>query len=141
MKKINNKKGFTLIELLAVIVILAILVAVAVPAVTRYLNQARRGSFVNDAATMIEAVRNHYLTSMTAPDDEYTKVEIDKFLEKKLNKSPFGIAYSDTSKVTVNKNATTGEITYHVCLSDGTNKIDADEKDVTEDNITTGNCS
>ena len=36
MKKlINNKKGFTLIELLAVIVILAILVMVAIPAVTK----------------------------------------------------------------------------------------------------------
>ena len=33
MKKVNNK-GFTLIELLAVIVILAILIMVAMPAVT-----------------------------------------------------------------------------------------------------------
>ena len=42
MKKLlNNKKGFTLIELLAVIVILAILVMVAIPAVTKYLNSAR----------------------------------------------------------------------------------------------------
>ena len=36
MKKLN-KKGFTLIELLAVVVILAILVTVSVPAVVKYL--------------------------------------------------------------------------------------------------------
>lgn len=37
MKK--NNKGFTLIELLAVIVILGLLMAIAIPSVTRYITQ------------------------------------------------------------------------------------------------------
>ena len=40
MKKTNNK-GFTLIELLAVIVILALLMMIAIPSVTRYITQSR----------------------------------------------------------------------------------------------------
>ena len=56
MKKLN-KKGFTLIELLAVIVILAILIAVAVPAITRYLASARANTFKDNALSALEAVR------------------------------------------------------------------------------------
>ena len=38
MKRNINKKGFTLVELLAVIVILAVLALVAMPNVTRLMN-------------------------------------------------------------------------------------------------------
>ena len=62
MKKLN-KKGFTLIELLAVIVILAILIAVAVPAITRYLAEARKGTFVDNAQAAITAVRDEEIIS------------------------------------------------------------------------------
>jgi len=136
----GDKKGFTLIELLAVIVILAILVAVAIPAVTRYLNQARRGTFANDASTMIEAVRNEYLTSMSTPKTIYNKAAVNELLEKKLKKSPFGAEYSDDSYVQVKKD-TNGNITYHVCLSDDSNNmIDADEGAVS-DTLKNGACS
>lgn len=47
MKK--NKKGFTLIELLAVIVILAILVLIATPAITRIMTSSAKSNFKNEA--------------------------------------------------------------------------------------------
>ena len=37
-----NKKGFTLIELLAVIVILGVLLAIAIPSVTKYINVSKK---------------------------------------------------------------------------------------------------
>ena len=55
--KTNNKKGFTLIELLAVIVILAILVAVSIPAVTKYLETARKGTYTSNAQAAIRAIK------------------------------------------------------------------------------------
>ena len=61
MKK--NNKGFTLIELLAVIVILAILVAVAIPSVTKYLNDARKGSIQNEAAELVTAARTYIVAN------------------------------------------------------------------------------
>ena len=40
----KNKKGFTLIELLAVIIILGILMIIAIPAVTSYIQSSRQFS-------------------------------------------------------------------------------------------------
>ena len=94
MKKVlKNRKGFTLIELLAVIVILAILVMVAIPAVTKYLNQARQGTFVDNAKSAISAVRNDVIIS-GGNKQEYSLTEINSLLEKKLITSPFGGKYS-----------------------------------------------
>lgn len=116
MKKLlNNKKGFTLIELLAVIVILAILVMVAIPAVTKYLNSARQGTFADNAKSAISAVRNDVIIKGNQ-NDTYTLEEINGLLEKKLNTSPWGKAYDGTSCVKV---TTTSDTTiYSMCLID-----------------------
>ncbi len=78
-KAVSNKKqikrGFTLIELLAVIVILGLLMAIAIPAVTRYINQSRMKTLVSsingylDAATI--AVNDNDFGSMSNQDNIY----------------------------------------------------------------------
>ena len=57
-RNMKNKRGFTLIELLAVIVILGILMLVAIPAVSRTIENARRDTFMNTAKSYINAVKN-----------------------------------------------------------------------------------
>ena len=53
-----NKKGFTLIELLAVIIILGILMIIAIPSVTKYINDSRKNTYIDTAKELIGAARN-----------------------------------------------------------------------------------
>ena len=128
MKKLN-KKGFTLIELLAVIVILAILIAVAVPAITRYLASARANTFKDNALSVIEAVRKDKIIN-GGETTTYTLSEINGLLEKKLNKSPYGEDYGTSSCVKVTTDVSTGTDTYLICLTDGKYGIKGTEDEI-----------
>ncbi len=52
----KNKKGFTLVELLAVIVILGLLMAIAIPSVTKYITQSRKKTLATSIQAYIDAV-------------------------------------------------------------------------------------
>ena len=105
MKKMNSK-GFTLIELLAVITIMGILMMVAIPSVSRTIENARRDTFANIAHEYINAVRNGVMADnidcngvvASATADGWYYFEIDtlqqntKDLMESGGKSPFGNA-------------------------------------------------
>ena len=132
MKK-TNKKGFTLIELLAVIVILALLVAVAIPAVTKYLNTARKGVFADDAAAAISTIRNKVIidSGITSTDGVYKLSQINAWLEKKIEKSPYGKAnYSGYVKVVPSDDGDT--YSYSIYLTDGTYCLGTEEHPLNE---------
>ena len=52
----SNKKGFTLVELLAVIVILAIILAIAVPGISGLIGNTRKGAFESDVKMIITGI-------------------------------------------------------------------------------------
>ena len=70
MKKMNSK-GFTLIELLAVITIMGILMMVAIPSVSRTIENSRRDTFANIAHEYVSAIRNGVLADNIECVTEY----------------------------------------------------------------------
>lgn len=57
MKKIRNNKGVTLAELLAVITIMGIIAAIAIPAIGNVITNARMGAAESDAVAIYESAR------------------------------------------------------------------------------------
>ncbi len=55
----EDRKGFTLIELIAVLGILSVLMAVAVPSVLGYIKSARRMAAYTDAQITADAVQQY----------------------------------------------------------------------------------
>lgn len=69
IKKLKEKKGFTLVELIVVLVILAILAALLVPALTGYIDKAKRKSIVADT-------RQAVMAAQTLTDEAYAKKNV-----------------------------------------------------------------
>ena len=139
MKKLNNK-GFTLIELLAVIVILAILVAIAVPATTRYLAQAQKTTFSANAHAAIDAVKNDAYFSGQTVSKIYHLEEINALMDVKLNQSPYSREYDGSSYVELSIDAS-GNAIYSICLIDiagngiYNNSIDTPTRAIAENDV------
>lgn len=54
-RKLHNTNGFSLVELIVVIVIVLILSATVVPAVSKYIGKAKEASLVSEAKEVLNA--------------------------------------------------------------------------------------
>jgi prepilin-type N-terminal cleavage/methylation domain-containing protein len=91
MKKMN-KKGFTLIELLAVIVILGLLMAIAIPSVTKYITQSRKKTLTSTIGNYMSALTNEVNNleyTFTASNTIYA-VPIECVALERGGSNPFG---------------------------------------------------
>ena len=79
----KNKKGFTLIEIIVVVVILAVLMAVAVPSVLKYMGEA------DDAKYMSQA-RGAYIAAQAEITKEYVASTTKDTLEAKVDEMVSG---------------------------------------------------
>lgn len=115
-----NKKGFTLVELLAVIVVLAIVMSLAVVAITNVLDTTRKNSFAADAKSFLEGahqlVSSDTVSSYFGASGQYAPpcnatantryIPIAAInLERGGTKSPYGNNYNKGTDTTVKSDA------------------------------------
>lgn len=71
----NNKKGFTLIEIIVVVVILAVLMAVAVPSVLKYIDTAQEAPALTEAHAIVTAAQKKVIEKYSQTRNE--NVDLD----------------------------------------------------------------
>ena len=160
MRRIN-KKGFTLVELLAVIVIMGILMMVAIPSISRVIENSRKDTFVDIAKSYANAAKTLWTadtltcegTVASAVDDgDYyilinTKESARAILPVLVdqggksswgNRDVNGYVRVHVETVTDNNGEPKRTTTFYVSLSDGTHGL-IDNGSMTSDNLKKGN--
>jgi len=114
---LKNKKGFTLVELLAVIVILAIILAIAIPGISGIITNAKKGAFESDAKMIITGIEYKVLqasidTTATAPIVHTTELvaarlaELANYGADSANYTDFSITDMDPITITLTSAST-----------------------------------
>ncbi|WP_370223401.1 type II secretion system protein [Cytobacillus sp.] len=117
--RLKNQKGLTLIELLAVIVILGIIAAIAVPSIGGLINKTKDDAKVAEAVQIVNAAKLYITTNPSAQD--LTHDDLKSYLEKVKDKDYV---------VTVEK-GTDGKFTYKLQKHDGGKIVKDSTSDVT----------
>ena len=160
MKRIN-KKGFTLVELLAVIVIMGILMMVAIPSISRVIENSRKDTFVDIAKSYANAAKTLWtadtltcegtVASAVDDGDYYILINTTESARTMLpvlvdqggksswgNRDVNGYVRVHVETVTDNNGEPKRTTTFYVSLSDGTHGL-IDNGSMTSDNLKKGN--
>ncbi|MBA2878539.1 type IV pilus assembly protein PilA [Anoxybacillus kamchatkensis] len=128
---IRNEKGLTLIELLAVIVILGIIAAIAIPSIGGLIDNSKKDAHVANAQQMINAAKIAVTAdkSLVPPKSQSLYVNLS-YLEDKgyleTVKDPDGLGYTKATANTPAPSATLTEPSsdsYVVISADSNNKL------------------
>ena len=135
---LKRKKGFTLIEVLSVIIIIGIIVLIAVPTVSDYLNSSRDTTYHTFEHSMEEAAKNRVISCITdnlncplPEDEEMQKLYLDTLIEEGYldnMKDPDSNNFCEqlTSYVAIKGNQA-GDYKYKACLYCGDYYTEDDE--------------
>jgi type IV pilus assembly protein PilA len=104
-KFLKNEKGLTLVELLAVIVILGIVAAIAVPTIGSVIQKSRENAVKADAIQVLNAAKTYVaengVPQNTADDvnTTLTKKDLDKYVDNAKIGENYEVSVSKDGKV------------------------------------------
>ena len=159
--KLSNKKGFTLVELLAVIVIMGILMMVAIPSISRVIENSRKDTFVDIAKSYANAAKTLWtadtltcegtVASAVDDGDYYILINTTESARTVLpvlvdqggksswgNRDVNGYVRVHVETVIDGNGDPKRTTTFYVGLSDGTHGL-LDDGSMTSDNLKKGN--
>ncbi|WP_275416656.1 type II secretion system protein [Fervidibacillus albus] len=123
-KRMKNEKGMTLVELLAVLVILGIIAAIAVPMVGNIINDSKDKAILADAQMILSGAKLAYANGEGQENgDEIT------FDHTILNNYVDGVTLEDGDQVTYSGNEWT--VTYSKLADINNDKFDINDNSIT----------
>ncbi|MFD2369067.1 prepilin-type N-terminal cleavage/methylation domain-containing protein [Brevibacillus sp. GCM10020057] len=110
-RMLKNEKGFTLIELLAVIVILGIIAAIAIPAIGNVIDNSRRDSHIANARMMVDATRMYLVNNPNASSPVTLETLVDEGYINNPSAPGFDDGYDpENTKVFFEQDTPTGNV-------------------------------
>lgn len=130
-KQMNNEKGLTLIELLAVIVILGIVAAIAVPAIGSVISNSRDKAILADASNILAGAKLAAIDGACDPEDS------KKPCDKGVLENSFVEGLDNDLTYSVTKTGSAWSVTYSKFDKIKNDKYNAgiDDKTVTETDL------
>lgn len=94
-KRLKNEKGLSLVELLAVIVILGIVAAIAIPAIGNIIENSRAKGEITEAIQVLNSANMYFLDNPGEPTFANDTANLADYLEVS-NENTFTVSKADT---------------------------------------------